>query len=534
MKIAVIFELNEDWIGGSYYFRNLIAAFNFLREDEQPDIVLLSNQRESVDFMLQCGYPKLEWVELSEFERAPEQYPFDVIFPHPVANQSYRTVCWIPDFQELHLPYYFSQGEVANRRHHHRLRFKTAGLVVSSEDAKADVERFYPGECQNVEVVRFAAFDRFDPERLPEVRAQYGLPGHYVMCANQVWIHKNHIVVLRALALLKERGIDVTVCFTGSEKDYRVGGYIDLLKSRAAEWGLSENVRFLGFIPRADQLTLMYGADYVVQPSLFEGWSTVIEDAKSMGQFVVASDLAVHYEQLLENGRHFPRHDPKALADIMAEFAAEPPRKTSGADYDEARRSFARDFLKACRRFLPARDYPEVIPAAETPPHADPTIEHPGVAVEDHVEAASPADDAAVEVKEGAGPHDFSFVYYRAGEYSQVSVVRMVPRGQATLLLQRKAGAFSVEFKVHSFSNKDEFSQKYLENNDTDYRIYFNFDSQDMMGRLDGLPGEARQMLRDVAYQDPGIILIQNEGSERGALKLFMRCTELTKQLFEV
>ncbi len=363
--IAIICELDTNWIGGSYYLRNLVAALGLLPSEEQPRITILCNKRLTFNFIQETGYPKLFWVKLSDFESDPDRYPFGIVFPHPVANQSKRTISWIPDFQELHLPHYFSAQELQNRRHHHRLRFATAGLVVSSEDVKRDVEAFYPGECENIAVVHFATFDRFERENLPEMIAKYDLPDRYVMCANQVWIHKNHIVVLKALAILKAQNIDVTVCFTGSEQDYRIGGYASTLKSLAVEWNLEQNVRFLGFIPRTDQLTLMYGADYIIQPSLFEGWSTVIEDAKAMGQFVVASDLSVHVEQLTDHFRHFPRHDPQALAGIIKEFAAAPPQKGSGDSYEFARSEFGRDFLDACARFEASPTIDAPVGAAE-------------------------------------------------------------------------------------------------------------------------------------------------------------------------
>ena len=35
----------------------------------------------------------------------------------------------------------------------------------------------------------------------------------------------------------------------------------------------------------------------VIQPSLFEGWSTVVEDARVLGKTILLSDISVHKEQ---------------------------------------------------------------------------------------------------------------------------------------------------------------------------------------------------------------------------------------------
>lgn len=350
--IALNFDLNENWIGGSYYIRNLVSALALLPEAEQPHISLISEHRKSVEFIEETCYEYLSWIKPEQFNNRPHDFPFDAIFPWASPDQNYRTISWIPDFQELHLPLYFSEAEIASRRHHHRLRFQTAGLVVSSEDVLGDVHRFYPGECPNVAVVRFATFDKFDESKVEEIRATYELKKPYIMCANQVWVHKNHITVIKALSLLRSKGLNVTICFTGNESDYRVAGYADFLRKMAQKWGVSENIRFLGFIPRSDQLCLMKGAQYIIQPSLFEGWSTVIEDAKSMQQFVVASDLRVHKEQLLSDNAHlFPRHDPEALASIMQNLQQTPPKVKQTVDYQERQRTFGRDMLIAFQRF---------------------------------------------------------------------------------------------------------------------------------------------------------------------------------------
>ncbi len=43
----------------------------------------------------------------------------------------------------------------------------------------------------------------------------------------------------------------------------------------------------------------------VVQPSHFEGWSTLVEDAKTLGKPLFVSNLPVHREQLGEGHPHY-------------------------------------------------------------------------------------------------------------------------------------------------------------------------------------------------------------------------------------
>ncbi len=86
------------------------------------------------------------------------------------------------------------------------------------------------------------------------------------------------------------------------------------------ENNLQDQVTMLGVISRSDQLQLMKYSQAVLQPSLFEGWSTVIEDAKSLQVPVVASNLEVNIEQLGEEGIYFDPHNPDELVSILKAY----------------------------------------------------------------------------------------------------------------------------------------------------------------------------------------------------------------------
>jgi len=51
----------------------------------------------------------------------------------------------------------------------------------------------------------------------------------------------------------------------------------------------------------------------VIQPSLFEGWSSVVEDAKAMNQNLIVSSLKVHQEQLGQLAYYFNPNDENEL-----------------------------------------------------------------------------------------------------------------------------------------------------------------------------------------------------------------------------
>ena len=72
----------------------------------------------------------------------------------------------------------------------------------------------------------------------------------------------------------------------------------------------------------------------IIQPSLFEGWSTVVEDARALGRPIIASDIPVHREQLGKDATFFSPHDVKSLA--AAIIALDPTLKPGPAPELEA------------------------------------------------------------------------------------------------------------------------------------------------------------------------------------------------------
>ena len=77
------------------------------------------------------------------------------------------------------------------------------------------------------------------------------------------------------------------------------------------------NVIFLGLVPIPDLFQLMRRSLAVVQPSLFEGWSTIVEEVKSLGCPILLSDLAVHREQQPEQAVYFDSTDVDSMAETF-------------------------------------------------------------------------------------------------------------------------------------------------------------------------------------------------------------------------
>jgi glycosyltransferase involved in cell wall biosynthesis len=365
--VGIPFNYDESWIGGTYYVKNLICALGLLPEQEQPEVWLISQAEHSFDFIRkQTGYAHLNWLQphriagidrgmgrkamwLSRLTPAwwKKRVRFDVVFPFPIDTRWRQTVCWIPDFQDKRMPEFFSESELAAREAQHRNYFgQYEHLVFSSHAAHADFQEFYPESKTKCHVMHFAVFDQLAVQAsAQEICRKYDLPRRYFYAPNQFWIHKNHQLVIQAVALLHEQGIDVTMVFSGKEHDHRAPDHVDKLKALTRKLGVESFIRFVGFVPREDQTAIFSHAALIVQPSLFEGWSTVIEDAMSLGKPVIASRIPANVEQLGESGEFFDTREPQELAALLRKYVDVSPL-VDAKPYRERQLQFARSFMQ--------------------------------------------------------------------------------------------------------------------------------------------------------------------------------------------
>ena len=88
-------------------------------------------------------------------------------------------------------------------------------------------------------------------------------------------------------------------------------------RSASGQLGLDDEFKLLGMIPYPHMVALMRASMAVVNPSLFEGWSTTVEEAKAMGTPMLLSDIPVHREQMGMNACYFSTDSPQSMADAI-------------------------------------------------------------------------------------------------------------------------------------------------------------------------------------------------------------------------
>ena len=244
--------------------------------------------------------------------------PWIDVLHHPVTVPVPRlprtpTVTTIHDLQHRDMPALFSPAERAYRRWAYDGAARRADLVVTpSEHARGRIIELLGVEPTRVRVIPHGIdHNRFTPEPGPgdaDLRARLRLPERFVFYPANLWPHKNHERLVKALAAISDR--DLHLVLTGA--DY---GRFRALEATARKAGVAERVHHLGYIAESDVPPLLRAAEALVFPSLYEGFGSPPLEAMACGCPVASSTRASLAEVV--NGAALT-FDPESVEAIAA------------------------------------------------------------------------------------------------------------------------------------------------------------------------------------------------------------------------
>jgi len=380
LRIAFTDSGGSSWTGGITYLRNLSIALKKYTSDVELYRITDSNLDESdkkfYDAVLSYNASKnrinsfinkfclrfmnYDYFLTTKIKEIPGK-KLDVAFPGRYrAGNKIATLYWIPDFQFMHLPDMYSKTAIKSLSQKYLQGIKNSSLVVlSSKTAQQDYFKFTPEYENKSRVLNFVAHI---PENLYEVNplqisSKYNIPEKFIYLPNQFWKHKNHMVVFEALRILKSKKIYPFIVMTGNPVDSRNPLFFAEMMQKVSLWGLRDQIAFLGLIPHDHIYSLMRQSIFVLNPSFFEGWSTTVEEAKSVGKKVVLSDIPVHREQNPPRSEYFDPNQPQQFADLLAILWSQiNPGPDYGLEdfainaYPKRMKKFAEDFISIAKK----------------------------------------------------------------------------------------------------------------------------------------------------------------------------------------
>jgi glycosyltransferase involved in cell wall biosynthesis len=360
LRIGVVDQTATGWVAAAVYSRTILSSLDAACDSAGVELFFLTGNNEhaadkhrakqmrlsAADYLPgERGLRKL--LGFSEKSRAlrgearlrkllrlrgesdlfglAQRHGINVLLPLldlPPWRTAARTIGWIPDFQHLHLPEFFGPSDLDRRNTtYRRVAEKATVVMLSSNDARDDFASFAPEHADKARVLPFPSLLAFETLAADPVstRNKFNLPDKFALVANQFWAHKNHALVVEALDLLK-RSHNIPVVMTGLPADHRdpANRNFSALLQAIAGAGLNSQITILGLVPYDDLVNLMRTAALIIQPSRFEGWSTVVQDVVALGRPLVCSDIGVHREQVPGALGFFPVDRADVLAELLA------------------------------------------------------------------------------------------------------------------------------------------------------------------------------------------------------------------------
>lgn len=371
LKIAIDFRVENPCQGVGVSMITLVQGLSQLRAPDQEYVILVPGHlvdwirpyageafsivpvpvprpswRSRLRVRLAAIAPLRRWwftlrgrVRMPTSDGTAERLGCDVVhFPSQIGYLTRLPSIYHPwDLQHTHLPQFFSIEDRLLRETCYRALCRQARFVcVQTQWGRQDLIEQYGVPEEKLIVIRWPV--AFEDCAMPtgneaaQLVEHFNLPPRFLIYPAVTWPHKNHELILRALALLRQRGAQpVAVFFTGKPTNAQKG-----LEDLALQLGVNSQIHFLGFVTSQQLCHLLSLATAMVFPSLFEGLGQPLLEAFRMGLPVLCSSATVMPEVTAGAALLFDPRSPEELADAI-ERALDSPALRERLTADAAR-----------------------------------------------------------------------------------------------------------------------------------------------------------------------------------------------------
>jgi len=269
------------------------------------------------------------------FERSFVKHGVDLVYflsPTPIVNDleelNYITTVWDLchrddlEFPEVRALRIFEEREQL----YCSILPKAVGIIVDSSLGKVNVMRRYGIDEERVHVMPFmpATGTQVSEEGYQagyiDICQKYKLDVPYVFYPAQFWAHKNHVYLLEGLKCLQEEfGQRVGAIFSGDDQ-----GNLAHVRRITGILGLSDSVRFAGFVPNEEIPYLYKQSLALVMPTYFGPTNLPPLEAFSFGIPVLYPDKPGLRDQVGDAALLMDLHEPRSMAGHLAALIGNP------------------------------------------------------------------------------------------------------------------------------------------------------------------------------------------------------------------
>mgnify|MGYP001195329871 FL=1 len=369
IKVGFIVNFERDhWVGGYNHFVNL---FNFIKKSKTKNIepILITDNLKRIKKEKSFeGFKIISTNLVSNTNRYTrllnkiliiafgKNFLFDnflkkneiSILSHSGftgIQSTIKSYPWLPDFQELHFPENFSLKKKILRKINIFLSTKhSTKLIVSSKSVQKDLKKISNKSYKKSVLLNHT--NNVVPlnkiKSLEYLKKKYNIGRNFYLLPNHYWVHKNHIVVLKALKNIKKPKFQIIS--TGMCFDHRKPIHFLKLKKYIKNNKLNNSYKILGIVSFVDLCSLMYHSLGVINPSKSEGWGNSADQAALLGNQAILSDIAVHKEQKKKNFIYFKPNDYEELSKILVKRTSYKKKKIETKLQQNLQDQYIKDF----------------------------------------------------------------------------------------------------------------------------------------------------------------------------------------------
>jgi len=172
------------------------------------------------------------------------------------------------DLKHLHYPQFYSAEVIRRREKVYRAACNQAQAVATaSEVVKRDLVKQFGLDSRKVFVIVHGSptvfYDEVGDEDLLKVRDKFGLPERFAFYPAKTWPHKNHLRLLEAISLLRDRyQVCLNLVCTGFKDDHWPS-----IERRLGELKLNRQVSFLGYVSRVSCVLFIIWRNSLFSPA---------------------------------------------------------------------------------------------------------------------------------------------------------------------------------------------------------------------------------------------------------------------------
>lgn len=238
----------------------------------------------SPEFGIKGHLRRLWWIQC-ELSRRYHSATNGLIFsplPEAPLYSGCRYIVTAHDVIPLRFPQQFPPHLVSYFRHYvGRVMGQAEHILCNSSSTAQDIAHFYQVPAHKLTPIALA----YDEQTF---RPSSGCVGNYFLYLGRQDTHKNLPRLITAFAQVAQRYSDIELWLAGP-KDSR---YTPALIAQIQEFGLSQRIRFLDYVPYGQLPELIGGAIALTFPSLWEGFGLPVLEAMACGTPVITSNLS--------------------------------------------------------------------------------------------------------------------------------------------------------------------------------------------------------------------------------------------------